>query len=89
MSTSLVYLVDDDDAIRDALAALPPLEAVHSCVAMGASIGMAHGTRMSMDQMLSFAVKDRADFEAIKHRFDAKSPARNERFAGGCSPSAS
>ena len=26
-----------------ALAALPPLEAVHSCVAMGASIGMAAG----------------------------------------------
>jgi uroporphyrinogen decarboxylase len=38
--------------------------------------GEAHGTRLSMDQMLSFAVSDRADFEALKHRYNPASPAR-------------
>jgi uroporphyrinogen decarboxylase len=38
--------------------------------------GEAHGTRLSMDQMLAFAVRDREDFEALKHRYDAASPAR-------------
>ncbi|NLF03248.1 MAG: hypothetical protein GX601_19965, partial [Anaerolineales bacterium] len=49
-------------------------------VSRGLKEGMAHGTRLSMDQMLSFAVKDRADFEAIKHRFNAKSPARTPEW---------
>ena len=38
--------------------------------------GQAHGTRLSMDQMLSFPVTDRASFEAIKKRYDPASPAR-------------
>ena len=38
--------------------------------------GSAHGTRMSMDQMLSFPVQDRAGFEAIRRRYNACSPAR-------------
>jgi len=38
--------------------------------------GMAHGSRLSMDQMLSFPVTDRASFEAIRRRYDPHSPAR-------------
>ena len=38
--------------------------------------GQAHGTRLSMDQMLSFPVRNRADFEAIVKRYDHASPAR-------------
>lgn len=38
--------------------------------------GTAHGTRMSMDQMLSFPVEDRASFAAIRRRYDVHSPAR-------------
>jgi uroporphyrinogen decarboxylase len=38
--------------------------------------GTARGTRSSMDQMLAFPVKERADFEDIKKRYDASSPKR-------------
>jgi uroporphyrinogen decarboxylase len=38
--------------------------------------GMAHGTRASMDQMLSFPVTDRASFESIVDRYNPHSPAR-------------
>jgi uroporphyrinogen decarboxylase len=38
--------------------------------------GTVRGTRPSMDQMLSFPVIDRADFEAIKRRYDPTSPVR-------------
>ena len=38
--------------------------------------GTVRGTRPSMDQMLSFPVQGRADFEAIKKRYDPLSPAR-------------
>lgn len=38
--------------------------------------GAAHGTRASMDQMLSFPVTDRASFNEIKKRYDYRSPAR-------------
>jgi uroporphyrinogen decarboxylase len=38
--------------------------------------GIAHGTRMSMDQMLSFPVTDRDSFEAIVRRYNPHSPAR-------------
>lgn len=38
--------------------------------------GAAHGTRASMDQMLSFPVTDRASFNEIKKRYEARSPAR-------------
>jgi hypothetical protein len=38
--------------------------------------GTAHGTRMSMDQNLSFPVQSREDWEDIKRRYDPCSPAR-------------
>jgi uroporphyrinogen decarboxylase len=38
--------------------------------------GAAHGTRASMDQMISFPVTDRDSFEAIKRRYNPDSPAR-------------
>jgi len=38
--------------------------------------GTARGTRPSMDQYLSFPVRDRQDFQAIKSRFDPDSPSR-------------
>jgi hypothetical protein len=38
--------------------------------------GVAHGTRLSMDQMLSFPVTDRETFEAVARRYDPRSPAR-------------
>lgn len=38
--------------------------------------GTAHGTRMSMDQYLSFPVSDRASWEDVKRRYDSHSPAR-------------
>jgi uroporphyrinogen decarboxylase len=38
--------------------------------------GVAHGTRMSMDQMLAFPVESRANFEGLKQRYNARSPAR-------------
>ncbi|MHB0877858.1 MAG: uroporphyrinogen decarboxylase family protein [Anaerolineae bacterium] len=38
--------------------------------------GIAHGTRSSMDQYLSWAVEDRAGFAEVRRRYDAASPAR-------------
>ena len=38
------------------------------------------GTRLSMDQMLSFPVRDRASFEAIKKRYDPHSPLRYPEY---------
>lgn len=38
--------------------------------------GIAHGTRASMDQYLSFAVEDAAGFEDVRQRYDAGSPGR-------------
>ena len=38
--------------------------------------GTAHGTRLSMDQYLSFPVSDRASWEEVKRRYNPHSPAR-------------
>ena len=38
--------------------------------------GTSHGMRLSMDQYISWAVRDRESWEAVKKRFDASSPAR-------------
>lgn len=38
--------------------------------------GEAHGTRLSMDQYISWAVQSRDDFSAIRRRFNPHSPAR-------------
>jgi hypothetical protein len=45
-------------------------------VSRGLKEGQAHGTRLSMDQMLSFPVTDRASFRAVQKRYNAHSPAR-------------
>ena len=42
--------------------------------------GTLRGQRMSMDTYLSFPVQDRADWEAIKARYDPASPARYPPF---------
>jgi uroporphyrinogen decarboxylase len=42
--------------------------------------GEAHGTRMSMDQGLSWPVKTRDDWQQVKQRFNAKSPARYPQY---------
>jgi len=42
--------------------------------------GTSRGMRLSMDQMLAFPVRDRADFEAIKRRYDPRSPARYPEY---------
>jgi len=44
--------------------------------------GTAHGTRLSMDQYLSFPVNGRADWEAIKRRYNPSSPARYPEWWG-------
>ena len=49
-------------------------------VSRGLKEGVAHGTRLSMDQMLSFPVTDRAGFAAIRRRYDARSPARYPEY---------
>jgi uroporphyrinogen decarboxylase len=38
--------------------------------------GISHGTRLSMDQMLSFPVTDRESFQDVVRRYDPHSPAR-------------
>ena len=38
--------------------------------------GYVNGQRLSMDQYLDFPVKNRADFEALKERYDPEEPAR-------------
>ena len=42
--------------------------------------GVEGGTRMSMDQYISFPVKDRADFLEIKKRYNPRSPIRYPRY---------
>ena len=44
--------------------------------------GQARGTRASMDQYIEFPVKNRADFEGIKKRYDPQNPARYPRNWG-------
>ena len=51
-------------------------------VSRGLKEGQAHGTRLSMDQMLTFAVRDRADFEVLKQRYNPDSPARLPEWWG-------
>ncbi len=45
-------------------------------VTRGLKEGEAHGTRLSMDQHISWAVNSRADFQAMKQRYDPHAPAR-------------
>ncbi len=43
-------------------------------------VGAAGGMQPCMDQYLSFPVTDRASFEAVKNRYDAKTPLRYPRW---------